>query len=48
MLDESNGKYGGNTTNIYVDRIQAAPDSQLYGLLQAVVEEAGVASRRRS
>lgn len=48
MLDESNGKYAGNTTNIYVDGIQAAPDSALYRLLGEVVEEAEITRRRRS
>ena len=48
MLDESNGKYAGQTTNIYVDGIQAAPDSALYALLNQVVEEAEITRRRRS
>jgi len=48
MLDESNGKYAGNTTNIYVDGIQAAPDSTLYRLLGELVEEAEITRRRRS
>ena len=48
MLDESNGKYAGNTTNIYVDGIQAAPDSALYRLLGELVEEAEITRRRRS
>ena len=48
MLDESNQKYGGGDTNIYVDGIQATPDSELYRLLLAVVEEAKVAERRKA
>ena len=48
MLDESNEKYAGNTTNIYVDGIQASPQSELYRLLAAVVEESKVAERRKA
>lgn len=38
----------GGTTNIYVDGIQASPESVLYRLLEEVVEEAEIATRRRS
>ena len=48
LLDESNGKYAGDTTNIYVDGIQASPESELYRLLAAVVEESKVAERRKA
>ena len=39
---------GGGTTNIYIDGIQAAPDSTLYRLLGELVEEAEITRRRRS